>query len=139
MAGEAAAHCLPLLCGGGVTWPPCPVRPRGNRNNHFNTLLRRGGGLFILVTDQGYQYEPGIVWEGLDSIEGDTQLLTAALEPFRPHAAAAPGAPAAAAGDAELAAALAAEEERRSRGAAAAPAEWQGACGAGRMTAFGRL
>lgn len=56
------------------------------RNNHFNVLLKREGGLYILVTDQGYLYEPDIVWEHLSNVDGDTQLLNWELRPFTAHA-----------------------------------------------------
>jgi len=55
------------------------------RNNHFNVLLKREGGLYILVTDQGYLYEPDIVWEKLSNVDGDTELLRWDLTPFKPH------------------------------------------------------
>jgi hypothetical protein len=44
------------------------------RNNHFNTLYKHNGELFVLVTDQGYAYEP-IVWERLCQIDGDSTFL----------------------------------------------------------------
>ena len=56
------------------------------RNNHFNALLRYDNALFILVTDQGYLYEPDVVWEYLCDVGGDTQLVGWNLKPFRPHA-----------------------------------------------------
>jgi hypothetical protein len=56
------------------------------RNNHFNVLLKKGVGLYILVTDQGYLYEPEIVWEHLNNVDGDTELLGWDLKPFKQHA-----------------------------------------------------
>ncbi len=56
------------------------------RNNHFNVLLKSGGGLYILVTDQGYLYEPEIAWEHLNNVDGDTELLGWDLKPFKQHA-----------------------------------------------------
>lgn len=56
------------------------------RNNHFNVVLCQGADLFILVTDQGYLYEPDVVWEQLNDVAGNTQLLTWELRPFQPHA-----------------------------------------------------
>eukprot|EP00026_Physarum_polycephalum_P008431 Phypoly_transcript_08517.p1 GENE.Phypoly_transcript_08517~~Phypoly_transcript_08517.p1 ORF type:complete len:401 (+),score=48.01 Phypoly_transcript_08517:245-1447(+) len=44
------------------------------RNNHFNTLYKHNGELFVLVTDQGYALEP-IVWEKLCQIDGDSTFL----------------------------------------------------------------
>ena len=40
------------------------------RNNHFSTVYKDGGKLFLLVTDLGYADEPSVVWEGLDMIDG---------------------------------------------------------------------
>lgn len=37
------------------------------RNNHFNTLYKHNGELYILVTDQGYAQE-AIVWEKLNQV-----------------------------------------------------------------------
>ncbi|KAI6655512.1 Protein FAM63A isoform X1 [Oopsacas minuta] len=45
------------------------------RNNHFNTLLRRGGKLYLLVTDYGFLNESRFVWEALDTVDGDTQFF----------------------------------------------------------------
>ena len=39
------------------------------RNNHFSTMLKRGGKLYLLVTDTGYAAEPSVVWELLDEID----------------------------------------------------------------------
>ncbi|KAL7542050.1 hypothetical protein ACHAXR_012352 [Thalassiosira sp. AJA248-18] len=43
------------------------------RNNHFATLTKHGGVLYLLVTDLGYANTPEIVWEKLDNINGDTE------------------------------------------------------------------
>ena len=61
------------------------------RNNHFNTLLKKHGQLFILVTDQGYQNEADIVWEQLSAVDNDTEFFGWNFKPFSPHAEAAPG------------------------------------------------
>ncbi|XP_065844922.1 ubiquitin carboxyl-terminal hydrolase MINDY-1-like isoform X2 [Oscarella lobularis] len=45
------------------------------RNNHFSTLHKEKGHLYLLVTDQGYLNEPSIVWEVLSNIEGDTDFV----------------------------------------------------------------
>lgn len=50
------------------------------RNNHFNTLFAFEGAVFLLVTDAGYEREPDIVWERLDSVNGDTTFCTGAAE-----------------------------------------------------------
>jgi hypothetical protein len=40
------------------------------RNNHFSTIYKRNGSLYLLVTDSGYSREPRVVWECLDEIDG---------------------------------------------------------------------
>ncbi|GMH37565.1 hypothetical protein BSKO_05438 [Bryopsis sp. KO-2023] len=52
------------------------------RNNHFNTILKQGRGLYLLVTDQGYMSESGVVWEKLDAVDGDTQLVNHEFVPY---------------------------------------------------------
>lgn len=42
------------------------------RNNHFSTLLKQKGELYLLVTDLGYLHEPHLVWEKLTRIDGDS-------------------------------------------------------------------
>lgn len=56
------------------------------RNNHFNVLLKHSNELYILVTDQGYQNEPDIVWERLVNVDGDTEFVQWNFQPFAPHA-----------------------------------------------------
>ena len=43
------------------------------RNNHFATLTKHDGVLYLLATDLGYANTPEIVWEKLDNIDGDTE------------------------------------------------------------------
>jgi len=43
------------------------------RNNHFATITKHDGVLYLLVTDLGYANTPEIVWEKLDNIDGDTE------------------------------------------------------------------
>jgi len=43
------------------------------RNNHFCTLTKQHGVLYLLVTDLGYANVPEVVWEKLDAIDGDTE------------------------------------------------------------------
>ena len=38
------------------------------RNNHFSTIFKRNGLLYLLVTDQGYLKVPQIVWEKVNDI-----------------------------------------------------------------------
>eukprot|EP00568_Trieres_chinensis_P000851 CAMPEP_0183300218 /NCGR_PEP_ID=MMETSP0160_2-20130417/6722_1 /TAXON_ID=2839 ORGANISM="Odontella Sinensis, Strain Grunow 1884" /NCGR_SAMPLE_ID=MMETSP0160_2 /ASSEMBLY_ACC=CAM_ASM_000250 /LENGTH=388 /DNA_ID=CAMNT_0025462603 /DNA_START=132 /DNA_END=1299 /DNA_ORIENTATION=+ len=45
------------------------------RNNHFATMTKHEGVLYLLVTDLGYANVSEIVWEKLDSINGDTELF----------------------------------------------------------------
>ncbi|XP_057302284.1 ubiquitin carboxyl-terminal hydrolase MINDY-2-like [Hydractinia symbiolongicarpus] len=45
------------------------------RNNHFSTLYKHKGELFLLVTDQGFLTEPAVAWETLINIEGDGQFV----------------------------------------------------------------
>ena len=63
------------------------------RNNHFSTLFKYGGELYILVTDLGYQDRAEVVWERLDEIDGDTEHVDALFKPsvaVLPQRAAAP-------------------------------------------------
>ncbi|KAM9776869.1 ubiquitin carboxyl-terminal hydrolase MINDY-1 isoform 1-T8 [Syngnathus typhle] len=41
------------------------------RNNHFSTMIKHKGHLYLLVTDQGFLREEGLVWESLHNVEGD--------------------------------------------------------------------
>uniref|UniRef100_A0AAV1UHP6 MINDY deubiquitinase domain-containing protein n=1 Tax=Peronospora matthiolae TaxID=2874970 RepID=A0AAV1UHP6_9STRA len=51
------------------------------RNNHFSTLFKFGGKLYLLITDAGYLDEPTVVWELLNEIDGDTEYLDAQFRP----------------------------------------------------------
>ena len=42
------------------------------RNNHFSTLFKLDGRLYLLATDAGF-VDTGVVWELLDEIDGDTE------------------------------------------------------------------
>ncbi|XP_041323404.1 ubiquitin carboxyl-terminal hydrolase MINDY-1 isoform X11 [Pyrgilauda ruficollis] len=42
------------------------------RNNHFSTMVKHQGHLYLLVTDQGFLQEEGVVWESLHSVDGDS-------------------------------------------------------------------
>nr|XP_057903577.1 ubiquitin carboxyl-terminal hydrolase MINDY-1 [Doryrhamphus excisus] len=41
------------------------------RNNHFSTMIKHKGHLYLLVTDQGFLREEVLVWESLHNVEGD--------------------------------------------------------------------
>lgn len=50
------------------------------RNNHFATLTKHDGSLFLLVTDLGYANTPMVVWERLDVIDGDTEYVNSQFQ-----------------------------------------------------------
>ncbi|XP_076948881.1 uncharacterized protein LOC143621299 [Bidens hawaiensis] len=54
------------------------------RNNHFNTMFRYIGELYILVTDEGYMDQPGVVWEKLTEVTGDTVFVNSYFMDFKP-------------------------------------------------------
>jgi len=56
------------------------------RNNHFSTLFKYNGELYLLVTDFGYLNEPEIVWEKLSQIDGDNVFITQDFKPYYPKA-----------------------------------------------------
>lgn len=62
------------------------------RNNHFGTLTKHKGVLFLLVTDLGYANVPEVMWEKLDGIDGDTEYCNAAFVQPAPQAMLAPAA-----------------------------------------------
>ncbi len=61
------------------------------RNNHFATLTKHNGVLYLLVTDLGYANTPEIVWEKLDNIDGDTEYCNEFFEKPAPRAELKPG------------------------------------------------
>ncbi|XP_078105203.1 ubiquitin carboxyl-terminal hydrolase MINDY-2 isoform X2 [Sander vitreus] len=44
------------------------------RNNHFSTMIRYKGQLYLLVTDQGFLTEEKVVWESLHNVDGDSNF-----------------------------------------------------------------
>jgi len=62
------------------------------RNNHFSTLYKKFGRLFLLVTDEGYSDFPDVIWENLESVTGDTCYsdITLGLRPHIPLPVASP-------------------------------------------------
>ena len=56
------------------------------RNNHFATLTKHEGLIYLLVTDLGYANVPNVVWEKIDVIDGDTEYVDAGFSRPAPHA-----------------------------------------------------
>jgi len=54
------------------------------RNNHFSTMYKHGGSIYLLVTDQGFLKNIDIVWETLDNIEGDTVFVNHKMNSIKP-------------------------------------------------------
>lgn len=52
------------------------------RNNHFSTMFKFNGELYLLVTDQGYMNQPDLVWEKLNEVNGDTVFMTGNFTQF---------------------------------------------------------
>ncbi|XP_057510220.1 uncharacterized protein LOC130792693 isoform X2 [Actinidia eriantha] len=57
------------------------------RNNHFNTMFKFDGELYILATDQGYLNQPDLVWEKLNEVNGDTLFMTGDFKEFKDYLA----------------------------------------------------
>ncbi|XP_009772020.1 uncharacterized protein [Nicotiana sylvestris] len=53
------------------------------RNNHFNTMFKFEGELYILATDQGYINQSDLVWEKLNEVNGDTIYVTGNFKEFK--------------------------------------------------------
>ncbi|XP_042948829.1 uncharacterized protein LOC122281428 isoform X2 [Carya illinoinensis] len=53
------------------------------RNNHFSTMFKFDGELYLLATDQGYINQPDLVWEKLNEVNGDTLFMTGNFKEFR--------------------------------------------------------
>ncbi|ETV93109.1 hypothetical protein, variant [Aphanomyces invadans] len=51
------------------------------RNNHFATIFKMEGALYLLVTDTGYFDEPHVIWEKLEQIDGDSEYYTMTFAP----------------------------------------------------------
>ncbi|KAI3505389.1 hypothetical protein L1887_27508 [Cichorium endivia] len=52
------------------------------RNNHFNTMFKFEGELYILATDQGYLNQPDLVWEKLNEVNGNTVFVNDNFKEF---------------------------------------------------------
>eukprot|EP00612_Vaucheria_litorea_P004360 CAMPEP_0171460474 /NCGR_PEP_ID=MMETSP0945-20130129/5330_1 /TAXON_ID=109269 /ORGANISM="Vaucheria litorea, Strain CCMP2940" /LENGTH=332 /DNA_ID=CAMNT_0011986673 /DNA_START=144 /DNA_END=1142 /DNA_ORIENTATION=+ len=50
------------------------------RNNHFSTMYRKDHSLYLLITDLGYVNQSSAVWEKLDVIDGDTEIVDSSFE-----------------------------------------------------------
>lgn len=50
------------------------------RNNHFSTVYLHESRLYTLVTDIGYMHKSNAVWETLESMDGDTEMVNAKFE-----------------------------------------------------------
>ncbi|BBH03283.1 Protein of unknown function D [Prunus dulcis] len=53
------------------------------RNNHFSTMFKFNGELYLLATDQGYINQPDLVWEKLNEVNGDTLFMTGHFKEFK--------------------------------------------------------
>ncbi|XP_024029064.1 uncharacterized protein LOC21405916 isoform X1 [Morus notabilis] len=53
------------------------------RNNHFSTMFKFNGELFLLATDQGYINQTDLVWEKLNEVNGDTLFMTGNFKEFK--------------------------------------------------------
>ncbi|KAL1316571.1 hypothetical protein HN51_068750 [Arachis hypogaea] len=53
------------------------------RNNHFSTMFKFEGELYLLATDQGYINQPDLVWEKLNEVNGDTIFMTSNFKEFK--------------------------------------------------------
>ncbi|XP_022922260.1 ubiquitin carboxyl-terminal hydrolase MINDY-1-like [Cucurbita moschata] len=53
------------------------------RNNHFSTMFKLDGQLYLLATDQGYIHQPDLVWEKLNEVNGDTLFMTSNFKEFK--------------------------------------------------------
>ncbi|XP_060207178.1 uncharacterized protein LOC132634990 [Lycium barbarum] len=53
------------------------------RNNHFNTMFKFEGELYILATDQGFINQPDLVWEKFNEVNGDTIYVTGNFREFK--------------------------------------------------------
>eukprot|EP00743_Colponemidia_sp_Colp-15_P005197 GILK01005592.1.p1 GENE.GILK01005592.1~~GILK01005592.1.p1 ORF type:complete len:564 (-),score=122.28 GILK01005592.1:478-2130(-) len=52
------------------------------RNNHFSTVFKIHGELYLLATDVGFAQEPDIVWEKLDEIDGDVDFVNSEFQVY---------------------------------------------------------
>jgi hypothetical protein len=57
------------------------------RNNHFSTIYKHNGYLYLLATDQGFLNESNVVWEVLNETDGDTQWVDSSFNLFNQSSA----------------------------------------------------
>jgi len=55
------------------------------RNNHFATITKEKGLLYLLVTDLGYANVNEVVWEKLDDVTGDTEYMDHLFQTSKPR------------------------------------------------------
>ncbi|KAH9325846.1 hypothetical protein KI387_006024, partial [Taxus chinensis] len=53
------------------------------RNNHFSTMFKLNGDIYLLATDQGYINQPDLVWEKLNEVHGDSVFMTGKFKEFK--------------------------------------------------------
>ncbi|PRQ60320.1 putative translation initiation factor IF2/IF5, ubiquitin interacting, MINDY deubiquitinase [Rosa chinensis] len=53
------------------------------RNNHFSTMFKINGEVYLLATDQGYLNQHDLVWEKLNEVNGDTLFMTGNFKEFK--------------------------------------------------------
>ncbi|KAJ8767658.1 hypothetical protein K2173_018216 [Erythroxylum novogranatense] len=53
------------------------------RNNHFSTMFKYDGDLYLLATDQGFINQPDLVWEKLNEVNGDSLFMTGNFKEFK--------------------------------------------------------
>ncbi|XP_047168187.1 ubiquitin carboxyl-terminal hydrolase MINDY-2 isoform X1 [Vigna umbellata] len=53
------------------------------RNNHFSTMFKYEGELYLLATDQGYINQPDLVWEKLNEVNCDSLFMTSNFKEFK--------------------------------------------------------
>ncbi|XP_047168188.1 uncharacterized protein LOC124836961 isoform X2 [Vigna umbellata] len=57
------------------------------RNNHFSTMFKYEGELYLLATDQGYINQPDLVWEKLNEVNCDSLFMTSNFKEFKDYLA----------------------------------------------------
>jgi len=55
------------------------------RGNHYSTLLKYNGALYMLATDVAFRDHPNVVWQRLDSISGTDTLIDCNFRVYDPR------------------------------------------------------